>query len=168
MDNTTAVPTAYQFSTDGLIRRPLCHLYRVTPRRIPENSTIKTLCTYATGNGIIAIYIVYSRNFSIVSLFLRLTALNFTYLVTAGLLTIFHRLYTSPLRKFPGPKLAALSKLWAANEYCHGRTSLTVRSLHENTIRTLRQLAQTRLVSGMWMRQTRYSRKVMEGGHSAR
>ncbi|XXG95656.1 hypothetical protein Hte_001925 [Hypoxylon texense] len=56
---------------------------------------------------------------------------NFTFLLASILLTIVRRLFLSPLTRFPGPKLAAVTGLWNANETRLGRASRTHKALHD-------------------------------------
>jgi len=97
---------------------------------IPEVSTVKVVLTYFTTNVALAAYLLTSAPFQLLGLITQFISLNITFIFTAITLTLIRRLYFSPLCKFPGPRLAAASKLWAANEYRLGRHSLTVRELH--------------------------------------
>jgi hypothetical protein len=101
-----------------------------------EPSTVKILLAYFTANIALLSYLTVTA--SAIS-FLRLSfnislqiiTLNTIFLLTATTITLLRRSFLSPLTKFPGPKLAALSKLWSANEYRLGRASKTYRSLHK-------------------------------------
>lgn len=99
---------------------------------IPEVSTIKVLLIYFVTNiGLVAYLLRTSSPLYVLDFIFKFTSLNFTFLFTAVSLTLTRRLFFSPLCKFPGPRLAAASKLWAANEYRFGRHSLTVKDLHK-------------------------------------
>lgn len=97
---------------------------------IPEVPTLNYVFSYFVGNVLLLAYLIVSS--TSISLFLiRFTTLNATFLFTAISLTLIRRLYFSPLSKFPGPRAAALSKLWEANEFRKGVTSFTLQALHK-------------------------------------
>lgn len=97
---------------------------------IPEVSTVGVVGAYLAGNAILLTYLLlYTQN--IISVFAQYLTLNAIFLITAITLTLIRRLYFSPLSHFPGPKLAAASKLWDANEFRLGQASVTYRALHE-------------------------------------
>jgi len=100
---------------------------------IPEVPTIKVLQGYIFQNIILLAYLFNSSSSSplISVILLQFWTLNIIFLLAAFTLTAIRRLFFSPLTKFPGPKLAALSKIWAANEFRLGRHSLTVKNLHK-------------------------------------
>lgn len=96
---------------------------------IPEVSTVKVVVTYFAANCTLFAYIVFSNDFP--TNIVQFVHLNTIFLLTFTLLTLLRRLYFSPLSKFPGPSLAACTKLWEANEFRLGRASLTHKALHK-------------------------------------
>ncbi|KAJ5729914.1 cytochrome P450 [Penicillium malachiteum] len=100
---------------------------------IPEVSTTKVLSSYIIVNVGLLLYILKAGSESTLSVESgpNIPRLNAIFLSTAIVSTAVHRLFFSPLSSFPGPKLAALSKLWGANEARHGRTTETLRALHK-------------------------------------
>lgn len=97
---------------------------------IPEVSTLTYLATYFAGNTLLLAYLAASPNF-ISQLLLRLVTLNITFLLTATCVTLTRRLFFSPLSHFPGPRVAALSRVWEAKEFGKGTFSFTVQALHK-------------------------------------
>lgn len=67
--------------------------------------------------------------FHISSVLSEFSSINFTFLSTAITLTVIRRLFVSPLSKFQGTKIAAISRLWEANEFRTGRASITRKKL---------------------------------------
>jgi hypothetical protein len=101
-----------------------------------EPSTVKILLTYSAANVALISFLVagatqqsYFRLIS--STAISFLALNTIFLLTSTALTLIRRAFLSPLSSTPGPRIAALSKLWAANEYRHGRAEKTYRRPHE-------------------------------------
>jgi cytochrome P450 family 628 len=99
---------------------------------IPEVSTIKVLAAYSAVNCALLSYLLFlTPQASYVSTVVNQAFLpNLIFLFTAWSLTAIRRLYFSPISKLPGPKFAALSKLWEANEFRLGRASETHKKLH--------------------------------------
>lgn len=101
-----------------------------------EPSTIKILLTYFAAN--IALVSFLAAGAAQQSFFRLISStvtsfliLNTIFLLTSTTLTLIRRAFFSPLSSIPGPRVATLSKLWAANEYRHGRAAKTYRRLHE-------------------------------------
>jgi hypothetical protein len=95
-----------------------------------EPSTVKILLIYALGTIVLSLRLFFTT-LSLSSTTSHIFFLNTSFFSTFILLTLIRRVYFSPLSRFPGPKIAACTKLWLANEFHHGRTSDTVRELHK-------------------------------------
>ncbi len=99
---------------------------------VPEPDTLKVLIAYLLANTALATYLVYSTisQLSILPLIAHVSSLNAILITSLVSLTIIRRLFVSPLAKVPGPKLAAITGLWNANEYRTGRGAKTYKKLH--------------------------------------
>jgi hypothetical protein len=97
---------------------------------IPEVPTLNYVLSYFIGTVLLFACLVLS-SLPISQLLFRFATLNAAFLFTATSLTLIRRLYFSPLSKFPGPRAAALSKLWEANEFRKGITTFTLQALHK-------------------------------------
>ena len=98
---------------------------------IPEVSTVKLVVAYYATNIALFLYFSLYSHSSLSETIVNSFTLNLVFLTTAVSTTLIRRLFFSPLCRFPGPKLAAASKIWAANEFRLGRHSLTVKELHK-------------------------------------
>jgi hypothetical protein len=96
---------------------------------IPEVSTIKVVLTYLFANLTLSFYLFKSSH-NLASTSIQSLTLNATFLFIFVALTIIQRLYLSPLSKYPGPKFAAVTKLWEVNEARQGRAGPTKKKLH--------------------------------------
>jgi hypothetical protein len=118
---------------------------------IPEVSTVKVIASYFTANCLLVLYLVTLsfQSFHPATVVGSLFFANLVFLFTAISLTIVRRIYFSPLSRFPGPKFAAITKLWEANEFRLGRASLTHERLHAEYGSDSSGLDQTRFLSIM-------------------
>jgi hypothetical protein len=116
-------------ATAGLTAGALAIVAQTYISPIPEVSTVKVVVTYFTANITLLSYLLFRVSFS--TALNQCLGLNTTFLLTFITLTLIRRLFFHPLAQFPGPKLAACSKLWEANEFRLGRASLTHKALHK-------------------------------------
>ncbi|KAI0506313.1 cytochrome P450 [Xylaria bambusicola] len=97
---------------------------------IPEVSTELYVFPYIAIN--LAFYFhLCSRSYAQYHILTSIGSANSIFLTSSAIISIVRRLFFSPLRKFPGPKLAAVSGLWNAIEAGLGRASRTHKALHE-------------------------------------
>lgn len=97
---------------------------------IQEFSTELYIFPYLIAN-LICFSSLLTRSITYHAIFMSLININTTFLCISISLTIVRRLFFSPLNKFPGPKFAAISGLWNANEARLGRATRTHKALHE-------------------------------------
>ncbi|PVH95140.1 cytochrome P450 [Periconia macrospinosa] len=97
---------------------------------IPEFPTELYIVPYIMSNLLFFSYLL-ARSMTYSAVLISLLSTNATFLLTSALLAIVRRLFFSPLRRFPGPKLAAISGFWNANEARLGRASRTYKALHK-------------------------------------
>jgi hypothetical protein len=97
---------------------------------IQELTTELYIFPYIIANLMFFSYLL-TRSITYPTIFISLITTNTTFLLTSTLLTIVRRLFFSPLTNFPGPKSAAISGLWNANEARLGRATKTHKALHE-------------------------------------
>ncbi|KAG4441033.1 hypothetical protein IFR05_003488 [Cadophora sp. M221] len=97
---------------------------------IHEVSTTKVLGAYFTANILLFSFILASSQNLTYSV-IHSAILDCAFLLVTVSLTLIRRLYFSPLSHFPGPKLAALSNIYLANEFRTGRGSFTLLKLHK-------------------------------------
>lgn len=106
---------------------------------IPEVSTTKSILFYTIANGLLVLALKNAGIRALLHFFMHISLINISYLTSLIFFTIVHRLYFHPLRKFPGNKLARLSKLYDAWINYKGRNGPLVRDLcrkHGDFIRT--------------------------------
>jgi hypothetical protein len=97
---------------------------------LPEVSLEQYVVPYLMGNLILCSYL-WKEGLPTVDIIFSFTTINACFIFTSVILTITRRLFFSPLAKFPGPKLAAISGFWNANEGRLGRASRTRKALHD-------------------------------------
>ncbi|CAH0003468.1 unnamed protein product [Clonostachys byssicola] len=97
---------------------------------LPEVSLELYVVPYLLAN-LILYYYLWKEGLPTVTIIFNFTTINACFLFTSAIFTITRRLFFSPLAKFPGPKLAAISGFWHANEGRLGRTSRTCKALHD-------------------------------------
>ncbi|CAH0046981.1 unnamed protein product [Clonostachys solani] len=97
---------------------------------LPEVFLELYLVPYILANLILYSYL-WKEGLPTVDVISNFTAINASFLLTSVILTINKRLFFSPLAKFPGPKIAAISGFWNANEGRLGRASKTRKALHD-------------------------------------
>jgi len=97
---------------------------------IPEFPPELYIFPYITANVVFFSYLLI-QPITYAAVFVSLMTTNTTFILTSALLTTLRRLFFSPLTNFPGPKLAAISGLWNANEGRLGRIPRTHKALHE-------------------------------------
>ncbi|KAK1963850.1 cytochrome P450 [Colletotrichum sublineola] len=103
-------------------------LFHSITSRIPDTPQELYFFPYVIIN---AAFVSYLLMYSDGAIWTPLTTANAIFFFTAIFLTITRRLYISPLAKFPGPKAAAVTALWNANEARLGRIPRTYKALHE-------------------------------------
>lgn len=97
---------------------------------IPELSLELYFFPYIVANAVFFFYLS-TQSITYGAIFISVMTTNTTFLLSAVLLTTVHRLFFSPLSKFPGPKIAAITGFWNANEARLGRIPRTYKALHE-------------------------------------
>jgi hypothetical protein len=102
-------------------------LFQLTLSAINEVPTIKFLGICAGLEALLLGYLLKSGAPGLLFSFFRVNAIFISVWVVA---TVMRRLYFSPLCKFPGKKVAAVSKLYEAKLFYNGRHSTEVRRLH--------------------------------------
>ena len=97
---------------------------------ISEVPTIPFLNATGLSEALLLAYLVRSRQplFEIILLFLLFNTTFWTVLIAV---TLFRRLYIHPLRKYPGKKVAALSKFYEAYLNFNGHQGLELKELHQ-------------------------------------
>ncbi|GLA66068.1 hypothetical protein AtubIFM55763_003186 [Aspergillus tubingensis] len=98
---------------------------------IPEVSTIKILSTYILVNLAAVAWSLRASILADIPPPPSIAWLNLVFLSTATSWTVIHRLYFSPLASLPGPKRAAVSRLWVANQCRLGRSAAYLEEIHE-------------------------------------
>ncbi|KAI5776791.1 cytochrome P450 [Geopyxis carbonaria] len=97
---------------------------------IQEVSTVGTLVSLAAAEVVLYGYIKHTES-GIAAMASAFFVLNGAFFTSLLLATIVHRLFLHPLSKFPGPKLAGLSKLYEVSLVYRGINAQTIRKLHK-------------------------------------
>ncbi|PWW74752.1 hypothetical protein C7212DRAFT_211607 [Tuber magnatum] len=96
---------------------------------IPEVSTTKSILFYTIANNLLALALKRAGINILLHFLMHISLINISYLTSLTFFTVVHRLYFHPLRKFPGGKIARLSKLYEAWINYNGRNGPVVRDL---------------------------------------
>ncbi len=126
----TSLTILYMVYLQVFISSAICAIivYLIT-HRIHEVNTRHFLVIYGLSN--LALSFIYFKIFFSVTQIIKLNAFtNFVFITTLVTITTIVRLFFHPLSRFPGLKLAAVSKLHEARENAYGRNALTVQALH--------------------------------------
>ncbi|KAF7914358.1 uncharacterized protein EAF01_000764 [Botrytis porri] len=140
---------------------------------VPEPSTINVISIYFSSNCVLFLYLTFTST-GLFQVIIHLVTLNTAFLLTTIILTTIRRLYFSPLSHIPGPARFALTKLFIANEYRLGQTSLTIEALHKqyksdivrigpNEVSIINADAVAKVFSGKYPRGTFYEIGAING-----
>lgn len=97
---------------------------------IPEVSTEAYVVTYLGLNLLYSSFLL-SQPLAPQVIIKSIFTANAIFLLSSTILTAVHRLFFSPLKRFPGPTLAAVSGIWNAREAGLGRAPRTHKGLHD-------------------------------------
>lgn len=122
---------AHDHSSDYILTSILAQITQILLSSTHEVSTTKFLTTYAATAATVLIYLlkseVHCSAFCATKRFFVLNGIFITVLVVS---TGIRRLFFHPLRRFPGKRIAALTKIYEAYLNGHGRNALVIRDLH--------------------------------------
>jgi hypothetical protein len=117
----------YSFTSDALVAAGVGLAAQQITSPILEVSTLKAIGTHLAGNVLLVFFMNKQK---VASAFTHILAINVSFLSSLIFFTIVHRLFFHPLRKFPGKKLAAVSKIYEASVNWNGQLSPSIRELH--------------------------------------